>query len=152
MKKQVLLSMVLLIGANFRAQSQNLAKDTTDIKNVVADFFELFVKNDLKYLERNCTPTFELYESGMIWNNDTLRNIIHKRQTQKYTWERQNEFKFIKFNVNNNIAWVSYFNTAHLTNGTTQAKRTSKWLESAILVKKKKKWYSTQMHSTTLGK
>jgi hypothetical protein len=152
MKKQLFLSLMLLIGANFTAQSQNFAQDTTDIKNVVIDFFELFVKNDLKYLDKHCTPTFELYESGMIWNNDTLRNIIYKRQTQKRNWERKNEFKFIKFNVNKDIAWVSYFNTAYLTNATTQEKRTNKWLESAVLVKKKEKWYLTQMHSTTLGK
>ena len=132
--------------------SQNLAKDTTEIKNTIADFFELFVQDDMQFFEKNCTPEFELYEAGSVWNADTLRNLIHKRKAQKRTWVRTNTFRFIKFNVNRDVAWVSYFNTAYLTNAETNAKRTVRWLESAVLVRKNKKWLLTQMHSTPLTK
>jgi Domain of unknown function (DUF4440) len=150
MKKIFFISLFLCFYV--AAYSQNLAKDTTEIKKVVTDFFELFVQDDLKYFEENCTPEFELYEVGRVWNADTLRTLIHKRQAQKRIWVRTNEFKFIKFNVKKDVAWASYFNTAYLTHATTNEKRTVRWLESVILVKKNKKWLLTQMHSTSLNK
>jgi hypothetical protein len=150
MKKNLLF--LLLLCVSTVGFSQELAKDTTEIKNTIVDFFELFVKDDLQYLEKNCTPEFELYEAGQIWNNDTLQTIIQKRQAKPRTWVRTNAFTFIKFNVNRDVAWVSYFNTAYLTNADTNAKRTVRWLESAVLVRKNKKWRLTQMHSTPLNK
>jgi hypothetical protein len=130
--------------------SQNLAKDTTEIKNVIADFFELFVQDDIAYFEKNCTPDFELYEVGKVWNADTLRNLISKRQAQKRIWVRTNEFRYIKFNVKKDVAWVSYFNTAYLTNATTSEKRIVRWLESVVLVRQNRKWLLAQMHSTSI--
>lgn len=150
MKKSLVF--LILFCVSIAGFSQNLAKDTTEIKNTIADFFELFVQDDMQFFEKNCTPEFELYEAGSVWNADTLRNLIHKRKAQKRTWVRTNTFKFIKFNVNRDVAWVSYFNTAYLTNAETNAKRTVRWLESAVLVRKNKKWLLTQMHSTPLTK
>ncbi|RDB07388.1 DUF4440 domain-containing protein [Runella aurantiaca] len=132
--------------------AQELAKDTVAIKNVIADFFELFSQNDLKYMERNCTPEFELYEVGYLWTTDTLRNFVAKRQAQKRVWVRTNAFNFIRINVKKDIAWVGYYNTASLTHAETNEKRTVKWLESAILVKKNRRWWLTQMHSTPMPK
>ena len=148
MKKSVLFPVLFCV--NIVGFSQNLAKDTTELKNVIADFFELFVQDDIQYFEKNCTPEFELYEVGKVWNADTLRNLINKRQAQKRIWVRTNEFKYIKINVKKDIAWVSYFNTAYLTNATTNEKRTVRWLESAILIRKNKRWLLTQMHSTSI--
>lgn len=152
MMKQICLLILCFIGSYSGANSQNIEKDTTAIKGVIIDFFELFSQDDLKYLERNCTPDFELYEVGTRWTNDTLINLINKRKAQKKTWERTNEFNFISFKVQKNIAWVGYYNTAHLTNITSPQKRKVKWLESAILVKKKRKWWLVQMHSTALNR
>lgn len=148
MKKSILFPVLFFVSSI--GFSQNLAKDTTELKNVIADFFELFVQDDIRYFERNCTPEFELYEVGKVWNADTLRNLINKRQAQKRIWVRTNEFKYIKINVKRDIAWVSYFNTAYLTNATTNEKRTVRWLESAILIRKNKRWLLTQMHSTSI--
>ncbi|MFN8347294.1 MAG: DUF4440 domain-containing protein [Spirosomataceae bacterium] len=150
MKKSLLFLMLFTVPA--AGFSQDLAKDTTAIKNTITDFFEMFVKDDLHYLDSNCTSEFELYESGQIWNNDTLRTIIRKRQARQRTWERTNAFTFLKFNVQQDVAWVSYFNTAYLTHTSTQEKRTVRWLESAVLVRKNKKWQLAQMHSTSLTK
>ncbi len=150
MKKLLLL--VMFCYAPFGAFAQDLAKDTVAIKQVIVDFFELFSQDDLKYMERNCTPEFELYEVGKLWTTDTLRNLIAKRQAQKRTWNRVNEFRFIKFTVKKDIAWIGYYNNAYLTNAATNEKRTVRWLESAILVRKDQKWWLTQMHSTPINK
>jgi hypothetical protein len=150
MKKLLLL--VFLAYAPLHGFTQTLAKDTVAIKNVIADFFELFSQNDLKYLERNCTPDFGLYEVGYLWTTDTLRNFVAKRQAQKRVWIRTNAFNFIKFTVKKDIAWVGYYNTATLVHAETNEKRTVRWLESAILVKKGRRWWLTQMHSTPLNK
>ncbi len=150
MKK--LLLFVFLALAPLSGFTQTVAKDTMAIKNVIADFFELFSQNDLKYLERNCTPDFGLYEVGYLWTTDTLRNFVAKRQAQKRVWVRTNAFNFIKFTAKKDIAWVGYYNTATLVHAETNEKRTVRWLESAILVRKDRRWWLTQMHSTPLNK
>lgn len=149
MKKILLIALIGYIPLSGFAQ--NLTKDTVAIKQVITDFFELFSQNDIKYMEQNCTPDFGLYEVGKLWTTDTLRNFIAKRKAHTSNWVRANEFRFIKFTVKKDIAWVGYYNTARLTNATNNEKRTIRWLESAILVKEKRRWWLTQMHSTPIN-
>jgi hypothetical protein len=136
----------LLVTAN--GFSQNMAKDTLEIRRVLTDFFEVFTNPDMKYFDRNCIPEFELYEVGEVWNIDNIKNYVKKEQSSPKNWERINEFKFIKFNIRKNIAWASYHNTAYITNLTDNSKREINWLESIILEKIKGKWLLVQLHST----
>lgn len=148
MKMKNLKSTFLFLLLTANVFSQNIAKDTLEIKKVLADFFEVFTNPDMKYFDRNCIPEFELYEVGEVWNIDNIKNYVKKAQSTPKNWERTNKFKFIKFNIRKDIAWASYHNTAYISNLTDNSKREINWLESIILEKIKNKWFLVQMHST----
>ncbi|WP_310555977.1 hypothetical protein [Flavobacterium sp.] len=141
---------LLFLLLTINSFSQNRAKDTLEIKKTLTDFFEVFTNPDMKYFDRNCVPTFELYEVGEVWNIDNIKGYVKKVQSSPKNWERTNKFKFIKFNFRKNLAWASYHNTAYITNLTDNSKREIKWLESIVLEKIKNKWLLVQMHSTRI--
>ena len=118
--------------------------DSTAIKAVIQDFFEVFSEFDAKYLERTTTKGFELYDVGLVWNADSVKTYIIKNTKP---FKRENKLDFLKFNVRGNIAWVSYWNTGifHRSDGKKQDIR---WLESAILEKINGEWKIAQLHST----
>jgi hypothetical protein len=147
-KASIIILLFTVISLN--GFSQNVAKDTVEIRRVLTDFFEVFTNPDMKHFDRNCVPTFELYDVGEIWNVDTIRNYVKTAQSQPKEWLRTNRFDFIKFNFREKIAWVSYHNYAHLTNAKSNKIVDIHWLESIILEKIKGKWWLVQMHSTRI--
>ncbi len=118
--------------------------DSTQVRAIVDEFFQVFSQHDMKYVDKTCTPDFELYDVGLVWNVDSIRTY-----TSKYPkpYNRENKFRFIQFNFRKNIAWASYWNTGifHQPDGKQQSVR---WLESVILERRKGKWWLVQMHST----
>jgi hypothetical protein len=138
--KRFLLLILISISVSSHAQKA----DSTQLKAIVEDFFEVFSEYDMKYLERTTTPEFELYDVGLVWNTDSVRVYI---KNSKKPFKRENKFDFLKFNIRKNVAWVSYWNTGifHRPDGT---KNTVRWLESAIFEKRKGKWLIAQLHST----
>jgi hypothetical protein len=147
MTKKSILSFILFLSLNC-AFSQNLAKDTVEIRRVLTDFFEVFSNPDMKYFDNNCVPGFELYDMGEIWNRDSVALYVKNIQSKPKDWTRTNRFEFIKFNFRKNIAWVSYHNYATIVNSKKNTTRQIHWLESMILEKIKGRWVLVQMHST----
>lgn len=136
---------LLSLSAGF---SQNLQKDSSAIRQVLTDFFEVFTNPDMKHFDNNCVPNFELYDMGEIWNRETIAKYVENVQSKPKDWTRTNRFEFIKFNFRKNIAWVSYHNYAVINNSKTNTTRNIHWLESMILEKIKGRWVLVQMHST----
>jgi hypothetical protein len=134
---------ILLTASTLKAQSA----DSLKIKAVLYEFFEVFSQFDYKYVESTTTKDFELYDVGLVWNNDSINTYITSNQKP---FKRENKFDFIKFNIKRNIAWVSYWNRGifHNQNGSPFSIR---WLESAILEKRKGIWKLVQLHSTRVG-
>jgi hypothetical protein len=62
--------------------------------------------------------------------------------------QRINKFEFITIEQKDNIAWVSYNNSADFRLGEKQ--QTKKWLESAVLVRTKGRWKIQMLHSTKI--
>jgi SnoaL-like domain len=146
MKTLKIISIFLLFS--FGSSAQNISKDTTEIKSVLADFFQVFTVYDIKHFEQNCSPDFILYENGEVWSPKIIREYVEKARSEPKTSERVNEFHFINFNIKGNVAWAAYHNTAHITLLKDGTKRDINWLESIILEKIKGKWRLVQMHST----
>ncbi|MFY8000299.1 MAG: nuclear transport factor 2 family protein [Candidatus Kapaibacteriota bacterium] len=135
----------LFFACTFSAQAQT--QDSTAIKAIVQDFFEVFSQFDAKYMERTITQGFELYDVGLVWNADSVKTYISKNTKP---FKRENKLTFLKFNVRESIAWVSYWNTGifHQPDGKKQEVR---WLESAILEKVNGTWKIAQLHSTLVS-
>ncbi len=126
------------------SQRNKIHKDSVEITQILYDFFQVFSTHNPKYLHENITSTFEIYDVGLVWNSDSIQNFI---QVYPKPFNRENQFKIIKLNINKSIAWISYWNTGifHQPDGTNKQ---IKWLESAILIKKNKHWKLAQLHST----
>ena len=138
---------ILLIISVLSANAQQDLKDQrAEVKTVIIKFFDNFSTVDTSIVRQTCTKTMILLENGKIWNVGTIINKFLKMQHPKS--KRLNEIKFIDVQVNGNTAWVSYYNTAHLSSG--DQKQDFNWLESAVLVKQDDKWLIALLHSTVV--
>ena len=88
-------------------------KEKDSIEATISRFFDGLSEFDADKLKAFATDDFILLENGHLWNLDTL--IIKMNARKSLGIKRVNEFQFIKVEQNDNIAWVSYHNTAHLT-------------------------------------
>jgi ketosteroid isomerase-like protein len=127
------------------SKAQKVEKETAAIKAVLTDFFETFTHPDMKYFDRNCSPDFQLLEVGEVWERKEIQAYVNRMTA---TFERTNQFDFIKVKFYKNIAWVSYYNTATIRSLEDNSIKKREWLESIILEKVKGRWVLQQMHSS----
>ena len=128
------------LGLTINAQDKNAKA----VQEAINTFFKAFSETDFKYIQETSTKDFLLLEQGMIWNLDTLQNILSKPKPAGYT--RKNRFDFFETRITGKKAWVGYHNYADIESAA--GKRKILWLESAVLVKEKNSWKLEMMHST----
>lgn len=117
------------------------------IQSMIVRFFDGISELNEEKLRSTSTSDFLLLEDGEIWNMDTLvKNVMWAKSVKKF--ERINKFEFVRTDQGGNTAWVSYFNTADIKVNDKQ--RIVKWLESAVLVKEKGRWWIKMLHSTVM--
>ena len=146
MKQLTLIITVVLFS--FGTKAQKVEKETAAIKAVLTDFFETFTHPDMKYFDRNCSPDFQLLEVGEVWERKEVQAYVDRVTAKPLTFERTNQFDFIKVKFYKNMAWVSYYNTATLRSLQDNSIKKREWLESIILEKVKGRWVLQQMHSS----
>ena len=143
------LSLVLtILFFSLCTTAQNVAKETAAIKAVLTDFFETFTHPDMKYFDRNCSPDFQLLEVGEVWERKEIQAYVDRMTANPLTFERTNQFDFIKVKFYKNMAWVNYHNTATIRSLQDNSIKKREWLESIILEKVKGRWVLQQMHSS----
>jgi hypothetical protein len=130
------------------SKAQNIEKETAAIKGVLTDFFETFTHPDMKYFDRNCNSDFQLLEVGEVWERKEIQAYVDKMNAKPLTFERTNQFDFIKVKFYKNIAFVNYHNTATIRSLQDNSIKKREWLESIILEKVKGRWVLQQMHSS----
>jgi hypothetical protein len=141
MKKMFFLLSFLFFTSALFAQ-----KEKEKIEEAIVIFFDGLTDVDVPKLKHITTDGFLLLEQGEVWNMDTM---VHKLTLYKNpNRKRINKFEFIKTEQKDNIAWVSYFNTAEIT--VADKKQTIRWLESAVLLKQDKMWKVKLLHSTRM--
>lgn len=145
--KRLSITFVILFLSLY-TKAQNVEKETAAIKAVLTDFFETFTHPDMKYFDRNCSPDFQLLEVGEVWERKEIQAYVDRMNAKPLTFERTNQFDFIKVKFYKNIAWVNYHNTATIRSLQDNSIKKREWLESIILEKVKGKWVLQQMHSS----
>lgn len=146
MKKITLLIILLTIPKVGNAQ-QLLTKDQQKVQETVVNFFEALSKRDSIALKKYCTSDIVLYEYGRIWNADTLIRKAIKLNTAS-DFKRINNFDFISTTVIKNTAWTSYNLLSEIIKD--GKKVTVQWMETVIVLKKKKRWQIKLLHSTLI--
>ena len=140
--------LLILQVLSFQTFAQNREKDKAEILAVLTDFFETFTHPDMKYFDRNCSPDFQLLEVGEVWERKEVQAYVDRVTAKPLTFERTNQFDFIKVKFYKNMAWVSYHNTATIKSLQDNSIKKREWLESIILEKVKGRWVLQQMHSS----
>ena len=146
MKKIIILILTIYFSTLLPAQ-QPLTKDQQEVNQTVINLFEALSNRDSVSLKNNCTADILLYETGSIWNADTL---ILKAITLNTAidFKRINTFDFINTTVAENTAWATYNLHSEITRNGKKA--TVQWMETVIVVKEKQKWKIKVLHSTLL--
>jgi hypothetical protein len=145
---KILLFLIPFLIQTTISKAQNIEKETAAIKAVLTDFFETFTHPDMKYFDRNCSSDFQLLEVGEVWERKEIQAYVDKMNARPLTFERTNQFDFIKVKFYKNIAFVNYHNTATIRSLQDNSIKKREWLESIILEKVKGRWVLQQMHSS----
>lgn len=139
-------SVLLLVSCFFFTTPLLAQKDKAVIEATIVKFFDGLTEVDSNKLNATTTKDFLLLEVGEVWNMDTL---VHKLTVSKNSnRKRVNIFEFIKTEQKEDVAWISYFNTAELIMG--DRKQNIHWLESAVLIRQGKEWKIKLLHSTRM--
>jgi hypothetical protein len=147
MKKVFWAFFAVIISSGVYAQTMN-DTDTSEVQQVIVKLFDGIAEIDSSKIAKQITRDFLLLENGLIWNSDSLIRVLKPMKSQQF--KRSNEFRFIRHEVKDKMAWTAYYNTAYITfNG---QKREVNWLESAVLVKDSTGWKVKLLHSTVLTK
>ena len=155
--KQLLLKQLLVLGfltitANNAVADDNCQhlKDADGPFRPVLELFAGVSAIDHDRMRGAATEDFQLLEVGEDWTMKDFTDVV-----KPSPYIRRNYFDVIKTNINEDFAWVSYWNKATLTKKQPTNKDDKKmqevaWLESAIMVRTKAGWKVQMMHSTRI--
>ena len=135
--------LILMIAGLFACQKPaDSAGEQEKIKQVLIGYFDSIGAKDYAKMDALCTDDYVLFESGMVWNNDSLGNNI-----QKFPGRLQ--FKFDNFNIRTDqeSGRMTYFNHGDLYVNDT-LKQSYDWVESATFRKVEGQWKLEFLHST----
>ena len=146
LKKIITLILAIYFSELLQAQQQ-LTKEQEEVHQTVINFFGALSNRDSVSLKNNCTADILLFETGSIWNADTLilKAITLNTATD---FKRINTFDFINTTITNNTAWATYNLHSEITRNGKQS--SVQWMETVIVIKEKQKWKIKVLHSTLL--
>jgi ketosteroid isomerase-like protein len=141
-----IISAVIVFAISIQAvKSQAAAASQQAVQLVLIKMFDALSNRDSVALKKYCAADIVLFENGATWNLDTLilKGITLNKAAD---FKRINNIDFIQTEVNSNTAWITYNNSAQINSNGKQY--TVQWLETVILIKKKKNWKIKLLHST----
>lgn len=146
--KKILLAAIIFLSAFYSlgAQDKPTAKQQL-VQKTVIDMFQALSDRDADKLRYNCTADVLVLESGIVWNLDTLIQIVGQLKTIA-DFKCMNTFDFIDTKVNKNMAYTTYYNYADITRNGKHG--FVKWIETAVLIKDNKAWKIKVLHSTVI--
>jgi hypothetical protein len=130
------------------AQSKNFTKQ--QFHNLILQTFDdLFSGMKVEKLDNYFTEDFLILEQGVIWNKDTVVNLLQRMLKSDQKRTRINRINVVEFEHKGKTAWGSYWNEADIITNDGPVRKI-KWLESAVLVRQKGQWKIKLLHSTRL--
>ncbi len=146
----IILTIFMMNCTSKKEQHKTLSasKNKELIKALIINSFEDLVSDfNTENIDMYYTKDFLLLEDGLVWNNDTLVNLLNDARIQETIPKRTNKFEFIDIKITDSTAWVTYQNYATFTLGDSII-RGAHWLESANAILTKEGWRLEMLHST----
>jgi len=150
----VIITILMFSCSSKETQDKALSKSENKelVKALVINSFEDILSDlNTENMSKYYTKDFLLLEDGMLWNNDTLVNILNRVRTSKTIPKRTNNLEFIAIKIADSTAWVAYQNYATFTVGDSIVRKVH-WLESAHAILTKEGWRLEMLHSTPVRK
>ena len=142
MSKLLLIPFILLLSVPSKAQNEN------ELQAVISGVFQALSDRNENDLRTLCSSDLLVVEDAKLWSIDSL--VFYVRKPVPDDYKRENSFKFINSVVKNDIACVTYENTASITGKKNHYLIV--WMETAILVRDEERWKLKILHSTTKEK
>jgi hypothetical protein len=147
MIKNILLTIFLLIQFFSAVSQSKVSAKELKVQETIIALFQSLADRNFEQMKENCTGDFSVLENGVIWNLDTLQEKINLNKAIP-DFNRVNTIEFMDTRIKGKTAWVSYHNRAdYIRNG---KKSYVQWLESVVLVKKRREWRIQLLHSTVV--
>jgi hypothetical protein len=124
--------------------SQQSHSPEQNVQQVIHDVFQAFSDASLSKMEQVVTTDVKILEHGEVWTLDSIRFYFDKPRPADF--RRINKLEFFQTEVKENMAFVSYWNSAEIR--ANNKDRKVKWLESAVLVMEGGRWRVRMLHST----
>ncbi len=143
MKYAGILQLILGVELFTGCQQNKSTGDPEKLKQVLVNYFDGIKNRDYKKMIESTTDDFIAYETGKVWNNDS---VFKEMKRLPYTTA---EFKFdnFKINVDNMSGHMAYYGHAvFVFNDTT--KLSLEFLESAGFRKSEGRWKMNFLHVT----
>jgi ketosteroid isomerase-like protein len=135
---------LLLQGVVFTAcNSFNKTAEEEKVKKVIDAYFKAIQSNDYEQMKANTTNDYLLFESGKVWNNDSLWNEIQKFKDNTIRFSINSH----SIEIDQRFAHVVYFNHGDIYQNDSLMSRMD-WIESATLKKIDGQWKIFFLHST----
>jgi ketosteroid isomerase-like protein len=147
MIRNILLTFIFIVQFFPAATQTRWTTKEQKVQLVVTNLFQALSARDFDKLKASCTSDMTVLENGVIWNLDTLQEKINLSKAIP-DFNRVNTIEFTDTRIKGKTAWVSYYNRAdYIRNG---KKSYVQWLESVVLVKKRREWKIQLLHSTVV--
>lgn len=135
--------LILLVSCDSKKNEINHEKEKTNVQKVLSEYFNALAERNWEKLRSLSTDDMILVEHGLLWNNDSLINVMEKYWVD---YEVNYSFDFIKTQVYENCAWAIYRNHG-------VAKKENQilnihWIENAIFIKELDVWKIRFINST----
>jgi hypothetical protein len=129
--------------------AQNVNGEEGTVQQSIEKMFAALTNADTSVLKLYCTVDVKFYEYGQIWTIDTLiQKVVLNNSIPDF--KRTNSFSYVNTTINKKMAWVTYY--LQSTVSRSGKEEMIKWMETVILLKEKKHWRISVLHSTRLAK
>jgi len=142
----LLLTTILSISCTDKSPKVDPATEIASVQNVLTSYFNAISEKNWDNLKAVSTDDFVLFESGKIWNNDSLIALASTfPESTKILYKLEN----LKTEVCDSLACMYYNDFGNILTDTTEMK--IHWIESATFKKTGNSWKISFLHSTMAG-
>lgn len=128
-----------------------------ELQNLVENLYqEIYTNLDSDKISSFFIDEAVIFDDGETFDNESFKTKIDSMKSQfdaetnnGHSFLRTNQFEFIESHIKEDIAWVSFKNSAEFTmDGILIAELN--WLTSTILIKKDENWKVQLYHSSLI--
>ena len=141
--KNLLFVLILFSIGCTKPTSECVKLDNNEAKQVIVDYYQALSDRNFVAVKTISTPDFIIYDLGLVWNNDSLINVVKSMPEATFTFE-VTEFNF---ESDCNSAFLNYLNHGIFNiNDTTRLEY--HWIESGYVKKVGEELKLNFLHST----